>query len=125
MKNNEDPSLYQAEIQTGVMFTAFMTAVSSFFMGLLLTRIDSIDITIKVPILFLVISTFGFLFSTIIYSNASGEITRLDSTRARKYMLIGNVISEYFGMYLLVLSIPLVMNAITGDIFLRISTLIV
>ena len=124
-QSKEDLGFYQSEIQTGVSFTAFMTAVASFFMGLLITRIDSIDITIKVPILFLIISTVGFLYSTIVYSNASGEITRLDSNKAKDYMLIGNVLSEYFGVYLLVLSVPLVINAITADMFLRIATLFV
>ncbi len=125
INNEENLNHYQSEIQTGVMFTAFMTAVTSFFLGLLLTRIEVISMTIKIPILFLIISTFGFLFSTIIYANASGEITRLDSKKAKNYILIGNVLSEYLGVYLLVLSIPLVINAITPDVFLRVSTLAV
>ncbi|MFA6353431.1 MAG: hypothetical protein WCW93_00645 [Candidatus Paceibacterota bacterium] len=123
--NKEDLNLYQAEVQTGVSLTSFMTAVTSFFLGLLITRIADMNITIKIPILFLIISTFGFLFSSIIYSNASGEITRLNGNKAKNYMLIGNVLSEYFGVYLLVLSIPLVINAVTSDIFLRTATFIV
>ena len=126
MENNkENFGHYQSEIQTGVSFTAFMTAVCAFFLGLLLTRLDVINITIKIPILFLILSTFGFLFSTIIYANASGEITRLDKNKAKKYMMVGNVLSEYLGVYLLVLSIPLVVNAVTGDVFLMVSTFMV
>lgn len=125
LDNKEDLNLYQMEIQTSVSFTAFMTAVTSFFLGLLITRLGGINLTIKIPILFLIVSTFGFLYSTIIYSNASGEITRLNNKKAKSYMLIGNVLSEYIGVYLLVLSIPLVINAITSDVFLRITTLVV
>ncbi|MBI4162384.1 MAG: hypothetical protein HY513_01765 [Candidatus Aenigmarchaeota archaeon] len=116
--------LRQTQLQTYVGFTSFMTVVTTFFTGLLLTQIKNYDISIKVPIAFLLISMFGFLYATLIYTNGSDEIARGKVKTARKHLLMGDVLSEYIGVYLLVLSIPLVMNAITGDGFLRIVSLV-
>lgn len=118
-------SLYQDEVQTGVNVTAFMTGVTIFFTGLLITRYESYDVSIKIPILFLILSTFGFLYATLIYANASGDLARLRTERFHKEMNMGDSIGEYIGVYFLVLAIPLVINVITSDIFLKASTLIV
>jgi hypothetical protein len=125
MKKEEILSLYQDEVQTAVNVTSFMTGVTIFFTGLLITRFDSYDISIKIPILFLILSTFGFLYSTLIYANASGDLARLKAERFHKEMNLGDSIGEYIGVYFLVLSIPLVMNVITNDVFLRVATLVV
>lgn len=120
-----DLGICQDEIQVAVTLTAFMTGVTMFFTGLLLTEFSSFDISIKIPILFLIISTFGFLYSTLIFGNASGQLSRLDHTKFDKFMLVGDYVSEYLGVYFLVLAIPLVINVITQDNFLRLATLLV
>lgn len=120
-----DLGICQDEIQVGVTLTAFMTGVTIFFTGLLLTKFDSYDLSIKIPILFLIVSTFGFLYSTLIFGNASAQLSRLDHRKFDKFMLVGDYISEYFGVYCLVLAIPLVINIITQDLFLRWATLLV
>ena len=126
MQKKDNMNNFHNEINVAVSLTGLLTAVTIFFTGLLITRFDSYDISIKVPILFLIISTFGFLYSTLIYSNASGFLTRLNCPeKYEKCMIFGNVISEYLGVYLLILSIPLIINIITTDMFLRYSTLIV
>lgn len=125
MKKMQLLSLYQDEVQTGVNVTAFMTGVTIFFTGLLITKFESYDISIKIPILFLILSTFGFLYATLIYANASGDLARLQTARFHKEMNLGDSIGEYVGVYFLVLAIPLVMNVVTSDVFLRVSTLIV
>ena len=114
----------QAEIQVSVSITAFMTAVTIFFVGLLIANFDKYNISIKIPILFLIISTFGFLYSTLIYGNASGQVSRLKPEKFNRYMILGNSLSEYIGVYLLILSMPLVINVVTGDLFLKIATLV-
>jgi len=124
MKKENNLEVLQAEIQVGVSITAFMTAVTIFFVGLLIANFDKYNISIRIPILFLIISTFGFLYSTLIYGNASGQVARLKSEKFNKHMILGNSISEYIGVYLLILSMPLVINVITEDLFLRIATLV-
>ncbi len=125
VKEKRNLEVLSGEVQVGVSFTAFMTAVTIFFVGLLITKFESFDISIKIPILFLIISTFGFLYSTLIYANASGILSKMVIKNFDKNMLIGDVLSEYLGVYFLVLAIPLVINVITIDSFLRIATLIV
>lgn len=120
----EDFGLYQSQINTDVSFTGFMAAVVMFFTGLLLTTFSSFDILIKVPISFLIISTFGFLYSSLVLVNATTEISQKNLPKAKKHMLLGYSLSEYVGVYLLVLAIPLVINIITKDLFLRSITLI-
>jgi len=121
--SREDLNLIQSEIQTSVSFTSFFTAVTLFFVGLLITQYKSFDSSVSMPILFLILSTFGFLYSTLIFANASGKIARLEKKDVRKDLTLGNSLSEYFGVYLLVLSIPLVINVITEDYVLKIATI--
>jgi len=113
------------QVQIGVGFSGLFTAVTIFFIGFLLPGLSNYDVSIKIPILFLIISTFGFLYSTLIYANASGEIARAHVERFTRSIRLGNAISEYIGVYFLLLSIPLVLRAITQDSFLIISTLVV
>jgi hypothetical protein len=124
MVKREDANLFQNEIQVSVSFTAFMTAVTIFFVGLLITKFESFELSIKIPILFLIISTFAFLYSTLIFANASGQLSRHITKNFHKNMLIGDTLSEYLGVYLLVFAVPLVINVITTDSFLRLATLI-
>ena len=49
-EKNKQLDLYQTQIQTDVSFTAFMTAVTMFFTGMLLSGFNTYDIYIKVPI---------------------------------------------------------------------------
>lgn len=118
----EDISIYLSQAQNNVAFTGFMTAVVVFFNGLLLTNFESYDAAIKIPIAFLIISTFGFLYSTLIFSNATGEILTNNIKKFKKHEDIGNILSEYFGVYLLIFSIPLIVNMVTSDLFLQIVT---
>jgi len=119
-----DLILCQEEIQVSVTLTAFLTGVTIFFTGLLLVNFASYDISVKIPILFLIISTFGFLYATLIFSNASGLLSRLDHKKFERFIIVGDYIAEYLGVYCLILAIPLVINVITADALLRYATLI-
>ena len=65
-----------------------------------------------------------FLYSTIVFANASGEVLNGQITKFRRHERIGNALSEYLGVYLLVISLPLVINVITTDLYLRTVTII-
>jgi len=120
---NENKSYHIDQLQTDVSLLSFMAAVSIFLNGLLLTKFDSYDVFIKVPISFLIISTLGFLFSSLILANTTQHIIDNKFAKAKKHILWGYAISEYMGVYLFVLSIPLAVNVITSDLYLRIVTL--
>ncbi len=119
----EEFGLYQTQIGTDVSFASFLTAVVMFFTGLLLSQYDSFDVLIKVPISFLIISTFGFLYASLILANASSEVSKENKEKYKKHVLHGYILSEYIGVYLLILSIPMIINAVTHDAYLRIVAL--
>ena len=70
---------------------------------------------VECPYLFL-------LLSALILANASAKIVQGESEKVTKYLQYGYAISEYIGVYLFVLSIPLTINIITTDLYLRIVT---
>jgi len=119
--SNKDPL---SEASEGSNVSGWLTSVTIFFTGLLISQFDKFGTTIRLPILFLIISTFGFLFSMIIYSNATGTYTRLKGNY-NSHILSGNIISEYLGLFPLVFAIPLVLNAVVNDSFLKYSVLVV
>ena len=94
--------LRQTQLQTYVGFTSFMTVVTTFFTGLLLSQLNNYAISIKVPISFLLISMFGFLYATLIYTNGADEVAKGKLKMARRHLLIGDVLSQYIGVSLLV-----------------------
>lgn len=121
---NEKTS-FNWEVSVGVTFASLMAAISLFFTGILIAQYHSFDDTIRVPLLFLIISTFSYIFSASIYSNASEEITLNNIKRVKKYLIYANNIFEFLGLYLLIIATPLVLGAVTHDNFLRISSVIV
>lgn len=103
------------EASISVMLTSFMTAVVIFFIGLLLTGEPELQMRLRVPLVLLFFSAFGFLYSTLIYANASGEIARLKKNKFDRQMTIGNVLSEFFGVYCLVFAVPIVVLGYSPD----------
>jgi len=120
----EDLELYMGETDISVSFTSFMAAVVFFFIGLLLTGDPELQIRLRVPLIFLFLSALGFLYSTIIYSNASGELSRLRKHSFDLQIAAGNIISEYFGVYCLIFAIPLTILGYSPDRTLAVIVLI-
>lgn len=123
-RQNKNQEL-SSEVQVGVTFASFMSAVALFFTGLLIAQFKSFDITIKIPLLFLIISTFSFIFSASIYSNAGVEITAHRFGAVQKYLSYANNILEFLGLYLFILATPLVIGAVTKDAFLRLASIVI
>jgi len=121
--NKENRGFYIDQIQTDVALISFMTVISVFFLGSLLPQFNSYNLSIRIPISFLIISTFAFLFSTLILSNTTSEIIHERYKKAEKHIAYGYVLSEYLGIYLFVLSIPLLISVISDDTYFRIITL--
>lgn len=121
----KDKSSYNWEVSVGVTFASLMAAIALFFTGILIAQYNSFDSTIRLPLLFLIISTFSYIFAASIYSNASEEITDDHIGNVKKYLIYANNIFEFLGLYLLIIATPLVIGAVTHDNFLRISTICV
>ena len=120
----ENPELYMGETDISVSFTSFMAAVVFFFIGLLLTGDPELQVRLRVPLIFLFLSALGFLYSTIIYANASGELSRLRKHSFNRQISAGNIISEYFGVYCLIFAIPITILGYSPDRVLAVIILI-
>ena len=109
---------YSIEVQSGVAFGGLFSTLTVFFTGLLISNYASFPTYVRVPLLFLIISTFGFVFATLIYANASGKLTTNKIEECRKALNSADVLSEFMGVYALLISIPLVIPIVTRDVFL-------
>jgi hypothetical protein len=120
--NNDEKNLLMNQVQTDVALISFLSVISVFFTGALLPKFDTYDISIKIPISFLIVATFALLISALILSNVSQRIVSGDATEVRRHLMYGYAISEYTGVFLFIISIPLTVNIITSDTYLRIVT---
>lgn len=115
----ENKSLYVGQISADITLISFLALITVFFIGSLLPQFNSYDLSIKIPISFFIISTLGLLFAGLILSNANQKITQDDFSEAERYLKYGYSFSEYIGVYLFVISIPLIVNIISTDFYLR------
>lgn len=111
------------EVSIGVTYASLMSAVALFFAGVLISQFSAFDASIKVPLVFLIISTFSFIFSATIYSNAATELTLGRFNNVQRYMVYAKNIGELLGLYLFILAVPMVLGAVTHDGFLRVLTI--
>ena len=118
----ENANNYVSQIGTDITLISFLAVITVFFIGALIPKFDSYDLSIKIPISFFIISTLALLFAALILSNASQRITEGNYKESEKYLSYGYAFSEYLGVYLLTLSIPLTVNIITADMYLRTVT---
>lgn len=114
---------YNSEASAGMAISTFLGTVALFFAGLLMSRLQTFDPSLRLPILYLLVATFGFVFSALIYANMTGT-GRFAKQKSTQYLQWGNVLSEYLGVYPFIVAIPLSVGAITDDVFLRIATLV-
>ena len=119
--NNKKLDYSNEEVMIDVSVTSFMMTVATFFTGFLISSYSSYDNSVRIPIFFLIVSTLSFLFTNIIFANAAGEIRAGNRAGANKHAITGNIISEFLGIYLLVIALPLAINAITKDSFLQVA----
>jgi len=124
MITTDDKNLLMTQIGTDVTLLSFLSAISVFFVGALLPKFDSLNLTVKIPISFLIVSTLAFFFSALILSNANQKIFMGDSVRAKEFLMWGYAISEYLGVFLFVLSVPLAISILTADTYLRVVTFV-
>lgn len=118
----DDKNLLMTQVGTDVTLLSFLSAISVFFVGALLPKFDSLNLTVKIPISFLIVSTLAFFFSALILSNANQKIFAGNSAKAEKFLVWGYAISEYLGVFLFVVSVPLTISILTADTYLRIVT---
>jgi hypothetical protein len=123
LKKDDELSLKINEASIGVSISALLTAVVVFFIGLLLTGSPNLQFRLRVPLIYLFLSVFGFFYSALILANASGELARLKKLEFDKQMSVGNIFGEYFGVYFLVFATPIVVLGYSPDRILSLFVL--
>ncbi len=135
--NAKNDSSVPAEVNSpmvSVAFSSMFTLVTTFFTGILINNDNYFSylkqckcdpLSIDMPILLMIISTFGFLYATLIYANINGLLIKHEKRRALRGATLGNILSEYFGVYLVILSIPLIISIVSNNPLLNIVTIIV
>jgi hypothetical protein len=124
----KDPNVSMNEVGISVSTMSFLATVVFFLIGLLMNN-KSTDgdmfVKLRLPMLLLFISSFGFMFSTLIYGNASGDIARLNEKNFSRQMTIANIISEYLGVYMLCYAMPILVLGYLPDKLLSVFVLVV
>jgi hypothetical protein len=110
------------EIAASIAFTTFASAGSFVFLGVRLQKCNGrcnaggiTGFSASLDIIALVICSFGFLFATLSYANATGVLARLSTMNYSEALERGNRVSEYFGVYPLILAIPLAVEGSTSS----------
>lgn len=110
------------EIGAGIAFTTFASAGSFVFLGVRLQKCEGVcnaggiaGFSASLDIIALVICSFGFLFATLSYANATGVLARLSTMNYEEALERGNRVSEYFGVYPLIFAIPLAVEGATSS----------
>jgi len=118
MKGEDIKSQRGIEIQAGVSFGGLFSTLTVFFTGLLISNYASFPSNVRVPLLFLIISTFGFIYATLIYANASGKLNLKELKDCGRAIETADILGEFMGVYTLLISIPLAIPIVTNDTFL-------
>jgi len=110
------------EIAASIAFTTFASAGSFVFLGVRLQKCSGpckagglSGFSASLDIVALVICSFGFLFATLSYANATGVLARWSTRSYSEALERGNRVSEYFGVYPLIFAIPLAVEGATSS----------
>lgn len=100
--STDDKSLQEASIS--VTFSGIMLASAAFLLTLAFTS----RTLLSRDILLYLLAAFLFLTTSLhAYGNASGHVARLGGKRFSRYMVIGNIMTEFGGFYPLMYIIPI------------------
>lgn len=123
-KNKED-STYFDESSISISFVSVLFGVSALIFSFLLTNNNELKEIYSLSTLAIILLT--SFYSALFYANYSG-VVRLNSN-THKPILIGNILSEYFGVYLITIVIPLLIaemysNQIATFVILGLSVIL-
>lgn len=124
MRTNDKNDLYQNAV-IGLTLAGFLGTAALFFAGLLITQVNSFNNSIRLPIVYLICCTVGLVYAAIIYANIAGHTKDEAWGLADRHNHYANVISEFVGVNVFLLSMPMVINAITKDMLIRVTVSVV
>lgn len=115
-----DDSEIVVEAGIGLTLCAFLGTACLFFTGLVILNLNSLPFVVQLPVIYLVVSAVAFIISAVIYSNVSGANEQFISRSSMIQM--ANWTSEYPGIYLFLIAIPLIILGVTQNAFVQYAT---
>ncbi|MGW7823790.1 GNAT family N-acetyltransferase [Streptomyces puniciscabiei] len=108
----DDPATLQSgEAAAGIAFSGSILAAITFLLGFAFASSRFPD---DVRLL-LIGATFSTVLSLVVYASASGELARIRSNSFGRIMKWGNVLSEYGGVFPLLISLPVIYAQVSDD----------
>ena len=114
--------VYEGEASTGLDVCAFIGTANLFFCGLVITSLESLPPVVHLSVVYLVVSAVAFIISSVIYANVQGTMHR--KQLSAKMIEVGNWVSEYAGVYVFLIAIPLLILGVTNVVLVQIATAI-
>ncbi|MFG1771283.1 GNAT family N-acetyltransferase [Nocardia salmonicida] len=100
------------ETTTSVTFAGTVLAAMTFVLGAALSSAQYPDPARAL----LLVATLATTMALVIYTNAAGDIARLRSHAFDLHMRVGNVLSEYGGVYPFLISLPITFSVVTKSV---------
>lgn len=116
--NSTEKNLLLGESSSGLSFVNILFATSLVVTTFLLSQEVESGLPIQ-SLFYLFLITFSSFYASIFYAVIAGSVARLE-TQAKEIersMAYGNALSEYLGIYLLVILFPLVVWDFSGSVF--------
>jgi len=110
------------EANIGLTLCSFLGTACFFFTGLVMLNLSSLPFVVQLPVVYLVVSAVAFIIASVIYANISG----MDEQAVSRSSMIqaANWISEYPGIYLFLIAIPLIILGVTESMLVQYATAI-
>lgn len=121
--DKEDINAYQSQAGSEIQFSAFMSGIALFFIGLILTGDPDRQVAIEVPLAYLFVSAFAFFYAALIYANASSESPAVIKNSIGYQISWANALSETLGVYNMGFALPIAVAAYTQNVPLSIVVL--
>jgi hypothetical protein len=115
----------EARLNTGLGFVGWFLGIDAFLIGVILANYTQFGVRFRVPILFLVSSLIGFIQAARFYRDGSGSTEYAKAAiglTARKMFELGNIISEFIGINMLIFAIPIMISLLIKDTFVVYTT---
>lgn len=121
-EKNRPTDVLQEEAQTGLDLCAFIGTSNLFFNGLVILNLSTLPKIVELSVVYLTISAISFVLAAVIYANIAG--TENSNPIKNTMIEIGNWLSEYLGIYLFLISIPLLILGVTDSLLVQITTML-
>lgn len=111
---------HDVESSIGLDVSAFVGTANLFFTGLVILNLQSLPSIVHLSVVYLIVSAVAFIISSVIYANVVGTGTQ--HALRERMVQTANWVSEYPGVYLFMIAIPLLVLGVTNVLLVQVAT---